>query len=183
MPLLKHSTVLKKKGLSNIFESVFEERPTKLEIPNDTPLGGEMDGMDDMDNAPAPPMGSDIGMEDPMGGNDAAPMDDPNAMGDDPMAGDEPMGNEDGELMDIIDNLSIEDKAAVTKYAKSMVDDSNGEMPQDENPMPMESRRSFKSIIDETINDVLDNKEGTKRPEKRMPKQYRGINNPFKSPF
>ena len=49
--------------------------------------------------------------------------------------------------------------------------------------MPMESIRSIKNIIDETINDVLDNKEGTKRPEKRMPKEYRGLNNPFKSPF
>lgn len=134
-----------------------------------------MDGMGDMNNAPMPPMGADdMGMEDPMGG-------DPNAMG-----GEQPPmnGGDDEELMNIVDGMSAEDKAAVIKYAKSMADDSQGA--QDPNmggEMPMESRRSFKDIIDETINDVLDSKEGTKRPEKKMPKEYKGMNNPFKSPF
>ena len=41
----------------------------------------------------------------------------------------------------------------------------------------------MKSIIDEVLNDVLDNKEGTKRPEKKMPRQYRDMEMPFKSPF
>ena len=153
-----------------------------------------MDGMGDLDNAPMPPMGADNnGMGDPMGGGQdpmADPMGgDPNdAGGTDPMGGEQPpMGggdSDDDELMSIVDGMSAEDKAAVIKYAKSMADDSQGA--QDPNmggEMPMESRRSFKSIIDETINDVLDSKDGTKRPEKRMAKQYEGMVNPFKSPF
>lgn len=150
-----------------------------------------MDGMADVNDAPMPPMGADnMGMDDPMGGNPMAQ--DPNSMGgeppmDDPMGGDPNAmgGGDDEELMNIVNGMSTEDKAAVIKYAKSMADDSEGsEMPQDDpNAMPMESRRSFKSIIDETINDVLDNRDGTKRPEKKMPRQYKGMNNPFKSPF
>jgi hypothetical protein len=86
--------------------------------------------------------------------------------------------------MNIINGLSIEDKAAVTKYAKSMADDSNGEeTPDMGGEMPMESKRGMKNIIDEVLNDVLDNKEGTKRPEKKMPRQYRDMEMPFKSPF
>ena len=109
----------------------------------------------------------------------------PQAM-DDPMGGEGPnaMGGEDDELMNIINGLSIEDKAAVTKYAKSMADDSEGaEDPMMGGEMPMESKRGMKSIIDEVLNDVLDNQEGTKRPEKKMPRQYRDMEMPFKSPF
>ena len=136
-------------------------------------MGGDMDGMGDLDNAPMPPMGlDDMGGEDPMGG---APDD---------MGGEPPMDGEDDELMNIINGLSIEDKAAVTKYAKSMADDSEGaEDPMMGGEMPMESKRGMKNIIDEVLNDVLDNKEGTKRPEKKMPRQYRDMEMPFKSPF
>lgn len=136
-------------------------------------MGGDMDGMGDLDNAPMPPMGlDDMGGEDPMGG---APDD---------MGGEPPMDGEDDELMNIINGLSIEDKAAVTKYAKSMADDSEGaEDPMMGGEMPMESKRGMKSIIDEVLNDVLDNQEGTKRPEKKMPRQYRDMEMPFKSPF
>ena len=136
-------------------------------------MGGDMDGMGDLDNAPMPPMGlDDMGGEDPMGG---APDD---------MGGEPPMDGEDDELMNIINGLSIEDKAAVTKYAKSMADDSEGaEDPMMGDEMPMESKRGMKSIIDEVLNDVLDNQEGTKRPEKKMPRQYRDMEIPFKSPF
>ena len=164
-------TVLKKKETSKLTEAFFEERPTKLEIPDST-LGGDVDGMGDLDNAPMPPMGADD-----MGGED------PNAMGEEPpMGGEEPMGGEDDELMGIINGLSIEDKAAVTKYAKSMVDDSEGgEMPQGD--MPMESRVNMKSIIDETINDVLDYGVGTTRPQKKLPRAYRDMVSPFISPF
>jgi hypothetical protein len=158
-------------------------------------MGGDMDGMGDLDNAPMPPMGPDsMGgdpMADPMGGatdnmGNEPPMDAPMG-GEDPNA----MGGEDDELMNIINGLSIEDKAAVTKYAKSMADNSEGA----EDPviggealdmggeMPMESRKGMRNIIDEVINDVIDNKEGTKRPEKKMPKQYRNMEMPFKSPF
>lgn len=136
-------------------------------------MGGDMDGMGDLDNAPMPPMGlDDMGGEDPMGG---APDD---------MGGEPPMDGEDDELMNIINGLSIEDKAAVTKYAKSMADDSEGaEGPMMGGEMPMESKRGMKSIIDEVLNDVLDSQEGTKRPEKKMPRQYRDMEMPFKSPF
>ena len=147
-------------------------------------MGGDVDGMGDLDNAPMPPMGpDDMGMDDPNAMGGAEPMgEDPMADGsmDDPNA----MGGEDDELMDIINGLSIEDKAAVTKYAKSMADDSNGEeTPDMGGEMPMESRRNIRNLIDEVINDVLDNREGTKRPEKKLPKQYRNVEMPFKSPF
>jgi len=148
-----------------------------------------MDGMGDLDNAPMPPMGADdMGMDNPMGGQDpnAIGGGEPPMDGQDPMGGEQPPmnGSDDDELMNIVDGMSAEDKAAVIKYAKSMADDSQGA--QDPNmggEMPMESRRSFRNIIDETINDVLDSKEGTKRPEKRMPKEYNGMQSPFKSPF
>lgn len=148
-----------------------------------------MDGMGDLDNAPVPPMGADdMGMDD-MGGDPNA-MGDPNMLGDeDPNAMGEPndMNGDDDELMNIVNNLSIEDKAAVTKYAKSMADDSDASgMPQDDGiggEMPMESYHRIKNIIDETINDVLDDREGTKRPEKKLPKGYRNVEMPFKSPF
>lgn len=135
-----------------------------------------MEGMGEMDNAPIPPMGADdMGM--------GEPMDEPTDMG-----GEEPMNGEDDELMNVVNSLSTEDKAAVLKYAKSMADDSEGggEMPQDDNmgAMPMESRENLQSIIDETINDVLNGeKRGTKRDEKEMPKEYKGLKSPFKSPF
>lgn len=131
--------------------------------------------MGDMDNAPMPPMGADdMGMEEP--------MDEPTDMG-----GEQPTNGEDDELMNVVNNLSVEDKAAVLKYAKSMADDSEvEEMPQGEDmgEMPMESRKSLQNIIDETINDVIDGeKRGTKRDEKEMPKEYNGLKSPFKSPF
>ena len=140
--------------------------------------------MGDLEDAPMPPMDADN-----MGG-----MDNPNAamggeqpdMGNDPMGGEDPnamSGGEDDELMNIINGLSIEDKAAVTKYAKSMADGEGGEMPQDPNAMPMESKINYKGIIDEVINDVLDNQDGTKRPEKKMPSQYQHMDSPFKSPY
>ena len=148
-----------------------------------------MDGMGDLDNAPMPPMGADdMGMGDPMGDEpmgDPNAMDDPNAMGDEPPMDDPNIGNgEDDELMNIINNLSIEDKAAVTKYAKSMADDSNGgnEEAQDMGgDMPMESRRSLKNIIDEALNDVINDREGTKRDERNLPKHLRKFESPFTS--
>lgn len=133
-----------------------------------------MDGMGDLDNAPMPPMGTDdMGMNGPMGGGEP-PMDDPNAIGAE--------NPEDDELNNIVDGMSAEDKAAVVKYAKSIADDSNA-APQD-GGMPMESTFNYKGIIDEVINDVLNDYEGTKRPEKVMPKEYRNQPlTPFQSPY
>ena len=156
-----------------------------MEIPNSNPLGGDVDGMGDLDNAPIPPMGADD-----MGGED------PNAMGGEPPmdGGEEPMGDDmgqdpnmgggdDDELMNIVDGMSTEDKAAVIKYAKSMADDAEGAAPLDGGMMPMESVNRYKGIIDEVINDVLDNQEGIKRPSKKLPKEYKGMKSPFKSPY
>ena len=162
-----------------------------MEIPNSTPLGGDMDGMGDLDNAPMPPMGADdMGMGDPNAMGGEMPMDDPNAMGgQDPMGGEDPNamnGSDDDELMNIVNGMSTEDKAAVIKYAKSMANDSEGTASQDPNmggEMPMESKRNVKSIIDEVINDLLNDNEGTKRLEKKISKEYKGITMPFKSPM
>ena len=146
-----------------------------MEIPNSSPLGGSMDGMGDLDNAPMPPMGAeDMGMEDPNAMGGEPPMEEPN--------GETPMGGspEDDELDSIVNGMSAEDKAAVVKYAKSIADDA---APQG-GEMPMESTINYKGIIDEVINDVLDGKEGTKRPEDRMPKEYRNQpTTPFQSPY
>jgi hypothetical protein len=154
-----------------------------------------MDGMADF-NAPAPPMGSEPPMGDPM------MDDDPNMGGEMEDQGMEMGGNqEDDELMGIINNLSVEDKAAVLKYAKSMSDDNEGgegaEMPMGadmggdpgmaapgQNQMP-ESRGLFGKIIDETINSIKGKKDtGMKRPEKGLSKKYRDKkDNPFVSPY
>ena len=145
-----------------------------MEIPNSSPLGGSMDGMGDLDNAPMPPMGAeDMGMEDPNAMGGEPPMEEPN--------GEAPMGGslEDDELDSIVNGMSAEDKAAVVKYAKSIADDA---APQG-GEMPMESTINYKGIIDEVINDVLDNQEGTKRPGKKTPKEYNGMKSPFKSPY
>lgn len=197
MQSLKHLTVLKKKGTKINENWLGEKRPTKLEIPNSDPLGGNMDGMGDLDNAPTPPMGADdMGMDNSMGeeppmdnmGGEEPPMD--NMGGEDPnvMGGPDDMGNgEDDELMSIINNLSIEDKAAVTKYAKSMADnsasdeDSMGGAPDMGGEMPMESRVNYKRIIDEVIEDMFDNKDGTKRDKKELPKAYHR-ESPFTNP-
>lgn len=170
-----------------------EKRPTKLEIPNNDPIGGDMDGMDDMD-APMPPMGSDDmgddpGMDDPMGDDIGGAPDD---MGGDPgmddMGSPDDMGgsSEDDELMDIINSLSIEDKAAVTKYAKSMADEGGSEKPEMGDDMMPESRHNFKRIIDETLNSIIDKKSdnGIKRPGKKLSSKFRdNKTNPFVSPF
>ena len=168
--------------------------PAEDEDENAGPLGGEMDGMADF-NTPAPQMGSDMSMEDPnMMGGDGQDMDmggDPNAMGDDQMMGGDQgmdMGGspEDDELTNVINNLSIEDKAAVLKYAKSMTDDdsSEGGAAEGLDQLP-ESRGFFGRIIDEAINSIKGKKEtGMKRPDKSLSRTYRGKkDNPFISPY
>ena len=122
-----------------------------------------MDGMADF-NTQAPPMGSDPQMDEPT-------MDEPDMGGEMEDPGMEMGGNqEDDELMNVINSLSVEDKAAVLKYAKSMSD--NGEEDEgaetsmgadmggdpgmnapDQNQMP-ESKGLFGKIIDETINSI-----------------------------
>lgn len=140
----------------------------------DHSMGGDMNSM--------PPMGEDP-TQDPnaMGGD--MPQD-PSAMGDDGSMDDIPQqgqDQDDDEIMNIINSLSIEDKAAVEKYAKSMVDDSSDNSSNDS--MPMESRyRSIKSVIDETISSYLYDDDEEERMQK-LPKEYKGFKSPFKSPY
>lgn len=145
--------------------------------------------MGDDPNAMGGDPNASMGM-DPNMGQDPNAMgmgEEPNAMGGDPNAsmGEEPsedMGTPDGEddeLTNLLDGMSIEDKAAVTKYAKSIADDgTQGGEPQ------QESRKRFRNVVDETINSVIDDYKGTKRDEKKIPSKYRDKkNNPFVSPF
>lgn len=136
-----------------------------------------------------PPMDDSIGMEDPnMGGE----MDSTPPMGEDPTMEDDGsmddmqqqgQDQDDDEIMNIINSLSIEDKAAVEKYAKSMADDSSDNSSNDS--MPMESRyRSIKSVIDETISSYLyDDDDDEEERMQKLPKEYKGFNSPFKSPY
>ena len=142
-----------------------------------------------------PPMDDSMGMEDPSMGGDMNSMP---PMGEDPtMGADQSMGDDgsmddmpqqgqdqdDDEIMNIINSLSIEDKAAVEKYAKSMVDDSSDNSSNDS--MPMESRyRSIKSVIDETISSYLyDDDDDEEERMQKLPKEYKGFKSPFKSPY
>lgn len=142
-----------------------------------------------------PPMDDSIGMEEPSMGVDMNSMP---PMGEDPTIGaDQSMGDDgsmddipqqgqdqdDDEIMNIINSLSIEDKAAVEKYAKSMVDDSSDNSSNDS--MPMESRyRSIKPVIDETISSYLyDDDDDEEERMQKLPKEYKGFKSPFKSPY
>ena len=141
-------------------------------------MGGEdpmAGGPDDMSGAP-----DDMGGEDPMAGGPDDMGGAPDDMGEGPDMGGSP---EDDELMGIINNLSIEDKAAVTKYAKSMVDNNAS---GDDGGMMPESKFSFSKIIDETIGSLLNKKDnkGTDRPGKKLnSKQRDNKTNPFVSPY
>ena len=133
-----------------------------MEIPNTEPNGGELDGMGDLEDAPVPPMGSDLP---PMDNEPQAPMEEPM---------EEPQGGgDDAELEQVIDSLPMEKKAAVLKYAKSMADSNE--------PQPMEGKKTIKSIIDETISDILNGDE-EEREKKELPKEYDGMESPFKAP-
>ncbi len=139
-----------------------------------------MDGMADFD-APAPPMGSEPPMDDPMMGDDMG-MEDQNAMGDQPT---DTSGNgENDELMNVINDLSMEDKAAVLKYAKSMADGNEGGEGQESNMMGDEQGQmpESRSLFGKTINERIkknDSKESGKRPEKKKPLTRRNPYAPF----
>ena len=160
-----------------------------MEIPNCTPLGGGFEDMGDLDNDSMPPMGADAmgGMDDP--NMQEPPMDDTNMQ--EPPIGDSENGEEpngdDQELMDIINSLSIEDKAAVEKYAKSMADNNNEVPAEEQQPMPMEGKRGLRNIIDETIKEVLngsdDDEEPRVRKDDKLPKAYKNREMPFKSQY
>ena len=157
------------------------------EPPMDTdPMGGP-------DMGPDPMGGPDMGPDPMDGSDDMTPMDGPDDGGD----------SDDQELLDIINDLSIEDKAAVTKYAKSMADRSGGNnggknnAPDDLDdfggapdggspdevgapPMPMEARRRINSMISEITNELQDGERHTKRNRKYVDNK-KAKNSPFVS--
>lgn len=137
-----------------------------------------------------PPMADPMADPNSMGGD--APQDD--TMGDDQgMNGDPSQGlddqgssDEENEINDLMRNMSIEDKAAVVKYARSIADDSgsNGDSEVSSAMPTQESRRSWKKMIDEIFAANDDNDSGAKRDEKKIPSKYRDKkSNPFVSPF
>ena len=143
-----------------------------------------MPPMDDSMETEDPSMGDDINSMPPMGEDPTIGAD--QSMGDDGSMDDIPQqgqDQDDDEIMNIINSLSIEDKAAVEKYAKSMVDDSSDNSSNDS--MPMESRyRSIKSVIDETISSYLyDDYDDEEERMQKLPKEYKGFKSPFKSPY
>ena len=135
----------------------------------------------DMDMPPAPPMGPDpmVGADPGMGGEDTM------AGGDEGMPPAPPAGGEDDELTQVIDGLSMEDKAAVLKYAKSMADNNGGgeEQAPTPEPMPNESRM-VRTTMREMMNSVTlppeDRK--TERKEDKLSGKF-GKKNPFVSPY
>lgn len=149
--------------------------------------------MGNMD-APMPPMDADNGMNDPMGnppmdapeggespemmppapgsdepadadaGNEPDPMPgDPNALN----AGMDGNPGEGGDITDKYNQLSPAQKNAADKYVDSMLN--------------TESRVDYRKIIDETFSTIMnDIQKGTKRPEKKLGKDFEGVtDNPF----
>lgn len=127
------------------------------------------------------PMMQGMGMEDGM-----MPQEDEDAM--EAIGGDEDggEGNEetsaDGEIMDIVNGLSLEDQAAVKKYAQSLQKDSTPQEPNEEggDDMQMEGRRRLSKMVEESLGDVMNTDNGDDRPSKELPRAYkRSKRNPF----
>ena len=116
-----------------------------------------------------------MAMGDPMAGGE-----DPGMGGPEPDMGGQP-GGEDDELAQIINGLSIEDKAAVLKYAKSMAGDGNE---GNEQGMPMENTNAKTTIREDMMGDVTqpvrDRK--TERDETKLSKKAKK-SSPFVSPY
>lgn len=127
-------------------------------------MQGGNDGDVALDNNPMPPMGPDP---------QNIPMDAEQQEGSMPNEVEpvQQQGNEsdDAELTDLINSLSVEDKAAVMKYAKSMANDNGS--------------NDMQESVNKTADTVKDDKKST-RDETELPKKYRGKkNNPFVSPY
>jgi hypothetical protein len=133
----------------------------ELDQINSDPLGGNMDGMDDM-NAPMPPMDAEMPPMD--NSTPPPPMDDP--AGQDPMPGDpnalsagntDPNAGAGGDIQSKYDQLSPDQQKAADKYIDSMMNN--------------ESRFNFKHIIDEIFGErdgnVSPMDKGTTRFEKK----------------
>lgn len=126
------------------------------------------------------PMPQDMGQS--MG--DGMPQEDEAAL--DSMGGNEDDGQEeanDSEIMDIVNGLSLEDQAAVKKYAQSLQKDSTPQEPNEDanfNGMPTEGRKRLQRMVQETLGDVMDTDSSEERPTRELPKAYKkDRRNPF----
>ena len=147
------------------------------QIDNSDPLGGDMDGMDDM-NAPMPPMDTEMPQSDPTqdplasgedanamgGGQDAMGGEEPDPMPGDPNALNAGIGQDQnagtgGDIQSKYQQLSPDQQKAADKYIDSMMNN--------------ESRFNFKNIIYEVFSELGQVKtpfDGTQRPEPNVPK-------------
>ena len=123
--------------------------------------------MGDPDMGGAPDMG-EPNMEEPdMGG--APDMEEPDNG-----------GEEDDELMNVVNGLSMEDKVAVLKYAKSLGDDYPDN--KEDNQFNESVRRNRNAIVNEIVNDIFNRRDGekkTNREEKFIDNDEVSRNNPF----
>jgi len=142
-----------------------------LIVPNSEPLGGDVDGMGDLEDTPMPPMdaGQGMPMDDPNSMPPEEPMgaEDPNAMpGGDPSQDPNAMGGGD-DISSKYQQLSPDQQKAADKYVDSMLN--------------TESRGFIKKVIDETFSAILDDtKDGTERPQKKLGNGLKGqLNSPY----
>lgn len=152
-----------------------------MEVPTDNVEDdlGAMPPMDSVDDTPPMPMDdNEIPTDDDSNMDSDYSLDDEQEPLDDVSNDESAMSNDNDELINIINGLSIEDKAAVEKYAKSMQDDSS-----DGDTMENESfNKRFRDVIDETLNSFLDSSGDDERVG-NLPKEYGDMHSPFKSPF
>lgn len=136
-----------------------------------------MDDTPPMDDTmtPPPPM-----QNDPMMGAEEPPMDEPQ---------DENMGGEDDELMNVINSLSTEDKAAVLKYAKSMSDNDDESQDMGGNEPPMDEPQGGmppmgESRVIEGLKPSVNGNNERKRDKKELPKTLKNKSrNPYISKY
>jgi hypothetical protein len=137
----------------------------------------------DMPPMDEPPMGGDMG---------GFPEDEP--VGDEDFSGMDDGGTEDFDEKENNNNIldlsefSLEDAAAIKKYADSFKEDDDKEDNGDEenqDNMPMESKSLRDDVISEIMNSFIDNERSsdrtTKRDERFVPKNKMKRTNPFVS--
>ena len=152
-----------------------------------------------MDGAsPAPNQDPVMGGEDPMGGDPAMGGEDPMMSGQDPMmggdpamGGESPIGDEDGDdsTTAIINQLSPEDKEAVRAYAESMLNKTENQEGENEEPMesepPMMESVIFTKKQLKAINESFRDSEETRDDKTKLnKKKSQTVSNksPFNSP-
>lgn len=164
--------------IENTISDILNERHV-IKIPKqEAPMGDAIPPMEDDS------MGGDPSMEDPNDmGSEMPPMDGQEDMGEEmpPMSNGNMGGEPNQELMDTIGQLGMEDQNAVLKYAKSMIDDGDGQDTMtNDNQMPMESTERFNSIISEIIQDFFDdNKKEVRDTNKKITNNKINKRNPF----